>query len=827
MKNQPVYVSVLIPLAVHGSYHYLVPEEMYRRASVGVRVVVPFGSKRFYTAIVERIESSLPTGVQTPKSVLAILDSKPIVKTEDIAFWHWMSSYYLCSVGEVLRTAFPSALLPESHTEVVANPNYEATTVLPALDTKIMDLLQLAKDQSMSLGELQRQLGRPALPAFVRLIASEAIRVSEEIFALPKGRREQIVGLRPDLVKDEEALCEEMGRLNRAPQQQKLLLSLLELLQQESTGLGSSVPIKKLCRGDSRKTSALRALVQRGILLRSDRLIELEPMARLQGLPDLEVAPELPENQISVYYQEDIYRKEQLIEQLVNDYLAEGGQVLLLTPEVQRPPTERGLLNRLSLRHGDRVQLYSSGQSLSDRITLWQRLSSEVPSMLVAGNRSAIFLPFDDLRLIIIDEEQEYGYKQQSPSPRYHARDAAMVVAQLKGAKVLICSETPSSETLHNIAVGKWASFSPQGGRRRPSPIAIETVDMKKLYRQHRLSACESISPQLEKGIADSLNRGKRVTLIQNRRGYAPYIKCGHCSQSLRCPHCSVSLTYYKQRGKLVCHYCGYEQLIPHTCPNCNSSQKEDLQPHNFGTERVVEEISKLFPKARILRIDAELARSKKRLAETLGQIESGDVDIIVGTQMMAGLPIWQNIDLIGVVSLDSILAFPDFRTDERAYQLLYQQAIRSAQANATDSPARMILQTNDPESPFIQSLAKGDYHQFVQEVLQERQLCFFPPYSRLTLIVLRSSDKAIVSHTARQFALLLKARLPRETVVNLFTPIVDRIDRYYIRHIMLRRPTHLSAQLERRAISAAQRELLATLPEAKKCKIHYDVDPL
>lgn len=823
-----MYANVLIPLAIPGSYHYSIPQDLEEKIKVGMRVAVPLGSKRFYTAVVIRIDQLPPEGVKEIKPILFVVDEVPLVSSDDIAFWTWIAKYYLCTEGEVLRTALPSALLPESHTEVIANPEYEASEPLPCADLNILDLIIKRGKESLSIAEIQKSIGRPALPSFLRLVKSGAIQLKEELNIRTKGKHEQTVALADSLAEDEMLLMKQIDLLHRAPKQQKLLQKLIALLDSQDIFPHGEIPLRLLCGNNANEATTLRALIRKGILIRKERLRKLTKTVG-SVFPTSPLNPKekiiLPEG-VSVHYQESIKRKEFFLEQQISQTYAEGKQVLLLSPESQYPPSADSLTERLCLRYGDRCQLYSSRQTASQRITLFQQLAQQDIPVVVIGNRSALFLPMKRLGLIIIDEEQEYAYKQQLLAPRYHARDAAIMLGQLKGAKVLITSETPSAETLYNMSIGKWKNLLQGEEQLRPRPIDIETVNMKTLYRQRRLQSDETISPQLETAVKSILEKGRRVVLIQNRRGYGMYVKCKKCNNSLCCPRCSVSLTYHKQSEKLCCHYCGYEQLLPYICPSCGNPNREELQPYGFGTERVAEEIKKLFPQAQILRIDSDIAKSKKRLETLLNQIETGNVDIIVGTQMMAALPIWHDIDLIGVINLDSILAFPDFRADEKAYQLLYQLAIRSS-FGVKEGNTRMILQTNDPQNPFIEALSLGDYRLFIEEQLQERQACQFPPFTRLTTVVIRALDRSVVSNVARQFATIINRNLPHELITDIHTPDIERIDRYYIRQIILRRPTFMNSNAERQAIIAAYNELSISVPDSKKCKIHFDVDAI
>lgn len=827
-----LFAVIAVPLAVEGSFHYSVPPDLREKIRVGMRVVVPFGAKRFYTGIVLSLtDNFIIKGDKNLKSIMSLPDDSPIVGVRDIAFWNWMSTYYMCTIGEVLRAALPSSLLPESKTEVIYNEEFEETVPLGKLEMEILSILTSCKNKSSSLQNLQKTLMRPAVPAFTRLISYGAIRLKEEfgggIRKLPK---ERIVRIDQRYTEFESDFTNLLDSLKRAGKQTALLMKLAEMLFMEEKNLSEPVRVEDLVEKDASMRTAMNTLIKKGILIEEHRTPkpEIEETNENSPLPPLRSDYDLPEfsSLSSILYRQDVDEKESILLDLVHRELCRNKQVLIITPEVNRPFSNNDLIGKLKKRFGSYVRIYNSRLSEGKKLALWQELILTDSPMVVVGARSAIFLPINNPGLIVVDQDQDYGMKQQDPAPRYHARDAAICLAQTKGAFALIASETPSAETLYNLNNEKWQSIVPHIAEKIEMPI-IETIDLDKLYKQKRLKMNNLVSPQLEEEIQNALDRKERILLIQNRRGYSPYIKCSACNTRITCPHCSVSLTYHKATNLMMCHYCGYVMSLPDICPKCHNSE-HTLHPHDFGAERVEEEIVKLFPKAKVLRIDADVLQSKKRMEEIMFRIDMGEVDILVGTQVIAGMPIWDNISVIAVMRLDNILAYPDFRAHERAYQLLYQLALRSKRQNSQDEHSiktKLLLQTRDPEHPFIEDLKQGDYDEFILGQLEERELCRFPPYKRMTTIVIKCTDKIIAHRTAEIMTSMLRSLMP-EVMVDLRIPSIERIEMKFIREIVVRRSQNQYG-LERAAYKRVINELPVRYPEAKKCRIVFDIDPL
>lgn len=823
------FATIVIPLAVDGAFHYGIPQDLSAKIQVGMRAVVSFGAKRFYTGIVTGISQDCPTSIKDIKEVLLLPDERPIVSLSDIAFWNWLATYYMCTLGEVLRAALPAALLPESRTEVIYNEEFVEEIALNDLELQIISILTSEKKASLSLDAIQKKLNRPAISAFTHLISYGAIKLKEDISSrIKKLPKERVVRIAAPFNESDSSLHSLLNDLKRAPRQVELIEKIMEHIFLKELDLNSYLSVDLICNQNTSLRGAMNALLKKGVLedLYRTPQPEIEKTHIYQPLQpytdNKDIAPIT--GLCSVLYKQNIEEKEEIIIDLIHRELSCGKQVLCITPEANRPYSDNDLIGKLKQKFHSYLRVYNSRLSEGKKLSLWQELIQTEAPLILVGARSSLFLPLNNPGLIIVDQDQDYGMKQQDPAPRYHTRDAAICLAQIKGAHALIASETPSAETLYNLNTDKWKSIVPYIPERVEMP-PIEVIDLDKLYRQKRLQSDNLVSPQLEQEIKEALDRHERILLIQNRRGYSPYIKCKSCNTRISCPHCSVSLTYHKGTNLMMCHYCGYTMSVPEICPQCHNPE-HTLTPFDFGSERVEEEISQLFPKAKVVRIDADILQSKKKMEDIMFQIDMGEVDILVGTQIIAGMPIWDNISLIGVMRLDNILAFPDFRAHERAYQLLYQLALRThRQAKTGGVKAKIVLQTKDPQHPFIDELKSGDYNEFIMGQLEERNLCEFPPFTRMTTIIIKCKDKMITHRTAGLMTNMLRSYIPQVTI-DMRVPSIERVELMYIREIVVRRKANQYGE-ERAAFGRVIQEIKLRYPDSKRCRIYFDVDPL
>lgn len=835
-----MYAEIILPLALEQSYHYQLKPTAGQPAHtlVGCRAVVSFGKKRFYTGVIARVYEELPEELEGKqvKPVEGILDEKPLVSSALLALWHWMADYYMCSLGQVMRTAMPGGLLPESKTLIYAYEDFEAEQPLPELDCKLLDALRESKRRGLSLQALQTRVGQSISRSYQRLLALGAIHTEETVVSRYRPRTKPHLRL-AEPYRSAEAIESLYTELRRAKRQQEMLAELLLFIEEHAMaeGYASCIPRIELSRADSGRSTVIKKLVDRGILelveLAESRLTCVESSSTLIESPELGYI-HLPA-QVSYLSTPQIEQKQAAIIQLVRQTIAEGRQVLMLSPSAQDSPASGFYLSALATAAAGRIYYYHPQVNEHKRSELYQLLAGGTEPCLVLGTRTALFLPFDRLGLIIVDEEQEYLYKQQHAAPYFHARDVALYLGAKQSIPVVLASASPSAEATFNLRRGKYQGLELGEIALVEGLPSIQTLDLGELRKRGQLPYGRSLSDPLCQMIQQELLEGRRVLLLQNRRGYAPYILCSSCKSGIDCPHCDVSLSYYSSQRLLRCHYCGYTSPLPSACPSCHESSVEHkgnirpvLQSVGYGSERIEEEVQELFPDARVLRLDSDTLQSAARRQEVHDRVNAGDVDIIVGTQLIKGQPIWDNIGLIAVVQLESLLGYPDFRNEERSYQLLYQLMLHSRREHS-GRRTQLVLQTAQPEQPFIEALKRKDYATFIEEQLAIRQITAFPPFYRLSTIRLKSISEALLGTVASAFVLYLRQHLEGIWVSDVQTPSVARVDGQYIREIICRRPYTQTYSSEHRGMRLAEQQLRHYHPESRRVQIHYDIDPL
>ena len=833
-----IRIEVIIPLALEGLFSYAVPEQLIGAMpdfGAGCRVVVPFGGKRYYTGVVFSIDREAEA--TTCKEVEQVLDAAPILPAAMLRQWEWMAYYYACPMGSILREALPSGLLPESKTMLSLVENFVAEEALSEAEMYLLDTL--GEKGSMTAEQLERIIGRRLTRPLLRLIELGAIRTEEALQPRYRPKLARYLRLSPEYQTDEGALSSLVEGLARAPRQAELLMAFLHELEATGQDYSGTLHRTALLEAVPKGDASLRALIEKGVLQQV-----LEPVSRLNQAQNLSseslaIADVTPlTHPVTLYYGRTAEDKEAYILGQIAATLERGGQVLYLTPSVHSVPSAAGFMQCLAEVAGANYYPYHTLIGEAVRVETFLRLAQLETPALVVGTRSAIYVPLSRLSLVIIDEEQEYLYKQQLVAPRYHARDVALWRAHQAGAKVLLATLTPSAEVLFHALRGKYQLLRPEESSLLSSPASqfvlpsIEAIDLKRLRQIREVEWGHTLTTYLIDEIRSTIARGKKVLLLQNRRGYAPYVTCDACQTRLLCPHCDVSLTYHRTRAALLCHYCGYVTALPEACPTCGATevmtkvgQKPALRQVGYGIERVEEELRERLPAYEVLRIDSDTFSSQKKRMELLEQIESGSAEILLGTQLIRNQPIWEGIGLIAVVQLDAVLGVPDFRSEERAYQLLYQLRLRS-RAPEKDCP-RYLIQTNSTEQTFIQSLRTGDYDAFISDVLAEREATNFPPFTRLTHLWLRGKDERLLASASLVLSQYLKGLLPQECVTSPQTPSVARLEGYYLRQIVIRRPFQQSYREERAAFASALQQLRLALPESKRLQIYFDVDPL
>lgn len=818
------FADVILPLPLYRYFTYRIPDDMQGRLRQGHRVVVSFGRAKFYTAIVIALHDTEPQGYEV-KEIATLLDDDPIVLRPQLKFWEWIAEYYLCSVGDVYKAALPSGLKLESETSLTINPNFEEDADEPMSEREAVLMQALAEHGRLTVHELEKHTGlRNTLPVLRRLVEREAIFVSERIRSNYKPKTEVCIRLSFE-PGNQEALRNAFELVKRSKQQETLLLSFLELSHFMQPGNYTEVSRADLLSRAEVSPAVLAGVVNKGIMQTYKREISrfAQVVRHCNELPTLsdeqsralgEVYSTLREKSVTLLHGVTSSGKTEIYIHLIDNALKQGRQVLYLVPEIALTTQ---LTDRLRRVFGDKLMIYHSRFSDNERVEIWQQMLRSREPRVVLGVRSSVFLPFHNLGLVIVDEEHEHSYKQYDPAPRYHARNAAIVLAQMYDAKVLLGSATPSIESYYNAQCGKYGLVELLT-RYSNNPLPeVRTIDMRE-QRRKKLAKGNFSEPLLHE-VHKALEREEQIILFQNRRGFAPMVECRECAWIPKCTQCDVTLTYHKRDNRLVCHYCGYSCEVPRTCPAC---LQPTIEVRGFGTERIEEDVEHLFPDTPIARMDMDTTRSRNAYQEIIDDFASGKSKILIGTQMVTKGLDFDRVSVVGILSADTMLSFPDFRAHERAFQMMAQVAGRSGRGK---SRGVVFLQTSQPQIPVISQVIRHDYIGMYNEQLSQRKTFGYPPFTRLIYIYLKHRDEAVLDTLSQQYAVMLR-KVFGERVLGPDNPPVARIQSLYIRKIMLK--------VENSASMAQVKELLRQIYERsladdrfKSLTLYYDVDPM
>ncbi|MDH6357210.1 primosomal protein N' [Parabacteroides sp. PF5-9] len=818
------YADVILPLPLENSYTYRIPDDLAKAVIPGCRVIVHFGKKRYYTAIVLEVHNRQPSTDYETKEIYALLDATPILRRPQLRFWQWISSYYLCKLGDVYKAALPSGLKLESETAVTINEDFEADSQLRPNEQSVLDAFSGAL--KLTVSQLEKKTGlRNVMPVVASLMARGAVEVSEELKRGFVAKTQTYIRLNERYLQ-EDVLKKVFDELKRAKKQEILLIGFLELSHTLNPSLIQEVSKKELLEYSHSSSNVLDSLLKREILVAYEKEVgRLQAsVCRLQSLNPLSSHQEKAYNEIhEIFKSKEVCLlhgvtssgKTEVYVRLIDEVLKLGRQVLYLLPEIA---ITTQLTERLARLFGNKLLVYHSKFSDNERVEIWNKLLHSNEPFVVLGVRSSLFLPFKDLGLVVIDEEHENTYKQQDPAPRYHARNAAIVLAGMHGAKTLLGSATPSIDSYFNANTGKYGLVELKVRYGQCLEPEIIPVNIKELRRK-KIMKETLFSPLLIEKIELALANKEQIILFQNRRGFAPLMECATCGWIPHCKNCDVSLTYHKQQNNLTCHYCGYTQRPVQVCPQC---QETGFKMMGFGTEKVEEEIVSLFPSVKIERLDFDTARTRKAYERIIADFEKGKTQLLIGTQMLSKGLDFGNVSVVGILNADSLMNFPDFRAHERAFQLMVQV---SGRAGRRDKQGTVILQTSQPDHPIIQLVQDVDYKNMLQLQLSERSMFRYPPYFRLIVVVLRSRSESVLQEMSTLFAHKLQSQLG-ERVLGPVTPPVTRIQTLYIRKILLK--------IEIAAAIAPVREIIETVhtemqgyPPFKQLLVHYDVDPV
>lgn len=815
------FVDVILPLPLHGCFTYSLPEEMAEDVQIGCRVVVPFGRKKYYTAIVRNIHYAAPTEYEV-KDVTALLDAHPILLAQQFKFWEWLADYYLCTQGDVYKAALPSGLKLESETMVEYNPDFESDVRLPEREQKILDLLSAEPEQCVT--KLEKDSGiKNILSVIKSLLDKEAIFVKEELKRTYKPKVETRVRL-TTAARNEQRLRELFEELERAPKQLDLLMKYIEL----SGVLGNQpkeVTKKELLHRTSASPAVFNGLVDKAIfevyqqeigrlnLIQSSNQ-PLHPLNNHQQKAYHEIVESFREKNVCLLHGVTASGKTEIYIHLIEETINQGKQVLYLLPEIALTTQ---ITERLQRVFGSRLGIYHSKFPDAERVEIWQKQLSERGYDIILGVRSSVFLPFRNLGLVIVDEEHENTYKQQDPAPRYHARNAAIVLAAMYGAKTLLGTATPSIETWHNAVSGKYGLVELKERYKEIQLPEIIPVDIKELHRKKRMNG--PFSPLLLQYVREALEQKEQVILFQNRRGFAPMIECDTCGWVPKCKNCDVSLTYHKGLNQLTCHYCGYTYQVPRVCPACEGV---DLRNRGFGTEKIEDDIKALFPEATVARMDLDTTRTRSAYERIIADFEQGKTDILIGTQMVSKGLDFDHVSVVGILNADTMLNYPDFRAYERAFQLMAQVAGRAGRKNKR---GRVVLQTKSIEHPIMPQVISNDYEGMVGGQLAERQMFHYPPYYRLIYVYLKNRNETLLDLMAQTMAGKLRSVFGNR-VLGPDKPPVARIQTLFIRKIIVKIEISAPMARARELLTQVQKEMVAE-DRFKSLIVYYDVDPM
>lgn len=812
------FIDVILPIPLKQTFTYSVNEHEARFLKQGMRVAVPFGKSKVYTGIVNRVHTEPPSSYET-KSIDQILDEEPILNSLQLKHWEWMASYYMCTLGEVIRAALPSAFLLESETLIKLATEAEINES-DLNDEEFLVYEALRHQSSLHINDVRSILDRKNVVKIIQqLLQKGVIEVEEAVYEKYTPKIVRYIRLAAEFT-SEENLRQLLETLSRAPKQRDVLMSLFMLSAQQKQPV-SSVQLQK--QSDA-SAATLKTLIDKGILeeyfVQKDRVeyqgpegADTKALTEAQSKALQEIRHSFETHEVTLLHGVTSSGKTELYVELISELLDSGKQLLYMLPEIALTTQ---LISRLQYYFGERISVYHSKHTLNERVEVWNNvLQQKSKAQIVIGARSALFLPFSNLGLIIVDEAHEPSFKQYSPAPRYHARDSAIVLAQFHGAKILLGSATPSLESTFNAQTGKygWVKLKQRYGN--VLMPEIELVDIREKHRKKRMTG--HFSDRLLEEIQEVLKEGEQVILFQNRRGYSPFVECTTCGVSPQCPNCDVSLTYHQFKNELRCHYCGYHMAMPISCTACGS---ETLDTKGFGTEQIEAEVKELFPEHKVARMDQDTTKGKHAYAKLIEKIENREVDIIVGTQMLAKGLDFRSIRLVGVMNADNLLNFPDFRAHERSFQLLQQVAGR---AGRTEKRGKVLIQTFNPLHRILQQVSVNDYDGMYKDEAEQRYQYKYPPYYRTIRITFRDRNYTKMQKAAVWFGALLQTRL-KDQVLGPEAPPVGRIRNLFITNILVKIPRQQSAPKTKAFIAKAVQSF-NSVKDFSTVKLTIDVD--
>ncbi|MBN1158408.1 MAG: primosomal protein N' [Bacteroidales bacterium] len=826
-----LYVDVILPLAVKGTFAYHIPPGTCVELTPGMRVAVPFGKRKIYTAVIYRVYQTKPSGFEV-RDIVSVLDAKPVVTDLQLRLWEWISDYYMCTLGEVCNAALPSGLKLESETRIIPNRLPDQDELLNETERSVLD--SVSRTGGMSIKQLQKAYrDRDVMSLLKVMMDKELLSIEEKI--REKVREKILVMIRlPGTREDTKQIDELFNKMKRSEAKKRLLSAYLKLKGDKNVKDGGEIEKTVLLRKAATRHSVLKEMINQGIFEALEKKVPLREIhaqeiplrgnkqpARLndsQQLAFQAIGKQLKDHNVVLLHGVTSSGKTEIYIHLIRKTLNKGKQVLYLLPEIALTAQ---MINRLRLVFGEKVAVYHSKYSDRERLQTWRTLlpggdQKDRKIHIILGARSSVFLPFMNLGLVIVDEEHENTYKQFDPAPRYHARDTSIILAGLHGAKVVLGTATPSLESYYNCITGKYGLVElPERylDMKMPEILVVNTREARRreaMYSHFSLTLSEYISRALQ-------NRDQ-VILFQNRRGFSSYLECQDCGYVPLCMRCDVSLTYHKKTSRLKCHYCGYSEAIPLKCPVCKN---ENIMMKGFGTEKIEEEIALLFPEARVGRLDLDTTRTRKSYEQLLDDFDKKEIDILVGTQMVSKGLDFDNVKVVGIMNADTMLNFPDFRAHERSYQLMAQV---SGRAGRKKERGLVIIQTTCDDHTVIEAVVKHDYHAMYSNQMTERRNFNYPPFCRLISVTLKHKNRELLDGAAEKLAKNLKHHLG-ERVSGPEYPLVERIQNFYLKTLLIKLEKSSKLQEVKSLVSIEIQALLRSSP-FKSLQVIPDVDP-
>lgn len=789
------FIDVILPLPLPKLFTYSITEAEVGFLTPGMRVSVPFGKAKIYTALVFNIHTTEPHAYEA-KDIHQILDNEAIVTQKQLEHWKWISEYYMCTLGDVMRAALPNAFLLESETIITKNTETQVNEA-ELQDEEFLIFEALNHQTSLKIQDIVSILDKKnVLPVIKSMLDKRIVLVEEEIYEKYKPKLVRYVKLQTKF-SSEKHLQDLLEDLGRAPKQREVVLTLFTLSAQTK----KPIKVSELTDKSNASSAIVKSLIDKDILeeyyIQTDRIQysgeknnPLKTLNEPQKIAFQEIKASFEKYHITLLHGVTSSGKTEIYVKLIEEVLQQGKQVLYLLPEIALTTQ---LVNRLQDYFGEKVAVFHSKYSSQERVEVWNHLiRHSYKAQIILGARSSVLLPFHDLGLVIVDEEHESSYKQFDPAPRYHARDTAIVLAHLFQCKTLLGSATPSIESYYNTKLQKYGLVELSTRYNNVLMPDIELVDIKDKHKRKRMTG--HFSDRLIEEMTETLKEGHQIILFQNRRGFSPIVECQTCGVSPQCPNCDVSLTYHQYKDQLRCHYCGYHSVMIKACEACGTV---DLDTKGFGTQQVEEEVNKLFPNYKVARMDLDTTRGKYGYEKIITAFEQQEVDILVGTQMLTKGLDFRHVKLVGIMNADNMLNFPDFRAHERSFQLMLQV---SGRAGRTEKRGKVLIQTYNPYHKILQQVTTNSYMEMYEEQMDERRNFKYPPIYRLIKITFKHRNYNKVNVAADWYAKSLRMVFKTDILGPEFPP-VSRIRNQFIKHIIVKIPPKQSVSKTKEAI--------------------------